>query len=112
MTGSEHLSVDHAAVSDHVSSLHEDHTQLQEQSKKFLSAIEPLKNSWKGGSVNAWEQMTQAWNDNMEQLSSALEELTGRVDEIGKTYVAGEQEQTSTLQQRFSGMQFNEGNIL
>ncbi|MDO4632067.1 MAG: WXG100 family type VII secretion target [Corynebacterium sp.] len=72
MAGIEHLSVEHGAVSAHVSSLQANHGQLQEQSKKFIAAIEPLKNSWKGDSVNAWEQMTQAWNDNMEQVNSAL----------------------------------------
>ncbi|MDO4631196.1 MAG: WXG100 family type VII secretion target [Corynebacterium sp.] len=110
--GTEHLSVEHGAVSSHVASLQSNHTQLQEQSKKFIAAIEPLKSSWKGDSVNAWEQMTQAWHDNMEQVNTALQELTGRVDEAGKAYVSGEQEQASTLQQRFAGMQFNDGNIL
>lgn len=109
---SEHLSVEHSAVSGHVSSLQTNYQQLQDQSQKFMDALEPLKASWKGSSVAAWDNMTQAWNDNMTQVKQALEELTGRVDEAGKTYQSGEEEQTSALQQKFAGMNFQEGNIL
>lgn len=109
---SDHLSVEHSAVSGHVSSLQTNHQQLQEQSNKFMDALEPLKSSWKGTSVGAWENMTQAWNENMDQVKQALEELTGRVDEAGKSYQAGEEEQTSALQQKFAGMNFQQGNIL
>ena len=65
MAGQESLSVEHGAVSSHVASLQAHHSTLQGQSSKFLSAIEPLKGSWKGDSANAWDQMTQAWNENM-----------------------------------------------
>ena len=112
MAGQESLSVEHGAVSSHVASLQAHHSTLQGQSSKFLSAIEPLKGSWKGDSANAWDQMTQAWNENMTKVTLALDQLTGRVDEAGKAYTQGEQDQTSALQQRFAGMQFDEGNIL
>lgn len=108
----QHLSVEHSAVSSHVSSLQTSHQQLQDQSQKFLDALEPLKSSWKGSSVGAWDNMTQAWHENMDQVKQALEELTGRVDEAGKSYQQGEEEQTSALQQKFAGMNFNQGNIL
>ena len=109
---SEHLSVEHSAVSSHVSSLQTNHQQLVEQSNKFLEALEPLKASWKGSSVEAWNTMTQAWSDNMDQVKQALEELTSRVDTAGKTYQSGEEEQTSALQQKFAGMNFQQGSIL
>ncbi|MDO5669806.1 MAG: WXG100 family type VII secretion target [Corynebacterium sp.] len=109
---SEHLSVEHSAVSSHVSSLQANHESLKAQSDKFMSAIEPLKASWKGSSVAAWDNMTQAWKENMDKVNQALEQLTGRVDEAGKAYQAGEEEQTSALQQKFAGMQFNDGAIL
>lgn len=110
--GSEHLSVEHSAVSGHVSSLQTNHQHLMDQSSKFLDALEPLKGSWKGSSVGAWDNMTQAWSDNMDQVKQALEELTGRVDEAGKSYQSGEEEQTNALQQKFAGMNFQQGNIL
>jgi len=53
MAGQESLSVEHGAVSSHVASLQAHHSTLQGQSSKFLSAIEPLKGSWKGDSANA-----------------------------------------------------------
>lgn len=106
------MSVEHGAVSSHVSQLQSHHNALQHQSNEFMSAIEPLKRSWKGDSVTAWNQMTQAWNENMTKVTQALDQLTGRVDEAGKAYTQGEQDQTSALQQRFAGMQFDEGNIL
>lgn len=109
---SDHLSVEHSAVTSHVSSLQSNHQDLMEQSNKFLEALEPLKASWKGTSVDAWNNMTEAWSDNMDQVKQALEELTGRVDEAGKAYQSGEEEQTSALQQKFAGMNFQQGNIL
>jgi len=112
MSQSNEMSVEHSAVSSHVSSLQDNHSQLKTQSSQFLSAIEPLKNSWKGTSVAAWENMTNAWHDNMEDINNALEQLTGRVEQAGKDYQAGEEEQTSMLQQRFAGMDFNNGPIL
>lgn len=112
MSMSDKLSVEHSAVSGHVSSLQTSHGQLKSQSQQFLDAIEPLKSSWKGTSVDAWNRMTEAWNDNMEQVNSALEQLTGRVEQAGKDYQAGEEEQTATLQQRFAGMNFQTGPIL
>ncbi|SES32440.1 WXG100 family type VII secretion target [Corynebacterium cystitidis] len=112
MSQSDNMSVEHSAVSSHVSSLQNNFEQLNTQSDQFLSAIEPLKASWKGTSVDAWNNMTEAWNDNMEQVKSALEQLTGRVEQAGKDYQAGEEEQTSTLQQRFAGMDFQSGPIL
>ena len=106
------MSVEHGAVSSHVSQLQSHHNALQHQSNEFMSAIEPLKNSWKGDSANAWDEMTRAWNENMTKVTQALDQLTGRVDEAEKAYTQGEQDQTSALQQRFAGMQFDEGNIL
>ena len=109
---SQNMSVEHSAVSTHVSSLQTNHSQLTTQAGQFIDAIEPLKSSWKGSSVAAWENMTNAWHENMEHINSALEELTGRVEQAGKDYQAGEEEQTSMLQQRFAGMDFNNGPIL
>ncbi|WP_238597046.1 WXG100 family type VII secretion target [Corynebacterium heidelbergense] len=106
------MSVEHGAVSSHVQALQGHHSALQEQSKRFLDAIEPLKGTWKGSSVHAWDEMTQAWNDSMEQVNQALNDLTGRVDTAGKTYQSGEEEQTSALQNRFAGMDMPSGNII
>lgn len=51
---------------------------------------------------------TRTWSRST-PLSS---DLTGRVEQAGKDYQAGEEEQTSMLQQRFAGMEFNNGPIL
>lgn len=112
MSMSDNMSVEHSAVGVHVSSLQTNYEQLTQQSNQFMSALEPLKASWKGTSVDAWNNMTQAWSENMDQVRSALDELTNRVDQAGQEYQAGEQEQTSTLQQRFAGMNFDNGPIL
>ena len=112
MAGQESLSVEHGAVSSHVASLQAHHSTLQGQSSKFLSAIEPLKGSWKGDSVTAWNQMTEVWDENMKKLTEALNELTGRVDEAGKTYKDGESNQSAALQRRFAGMHFDQTTIL
>ncbi|AQQ14234.1 hypothetical protein CGLAU_01215 [Corynebacterium glaucum] len=112
MSQSNELSVEHSAVATHISSLQENHTQLTDQAKQFITAIEPLKNSWKGASVGAWENMTNAWSENMEMINQALGTLTGRVDDAGQQYQSGEQEQTDELQQAFAGMNFQSGPIL
>ncbi|MDO4762464.1 MAG: WXG100 family type VII secretion target [Corynebacterium sp.] len=112
MSMSNHMSVEHSAVTSHVSSLRSNHEQLKNQATAFLNAIEPLKDSWKGSSVDAWNNMTEAWHANMEQVNQALDELTGRVEQAGKDYQAGEEDQTATLQQRFAGMDFQSAPIL
>lgn len=112
MTNSSSMSVEHAAVSQHVQSLTTHQQTLSDQSRQFLSAIEPLKSAWKGSSVGAWDEMTQAWHESMEKVNSALNELTGRVDTAGKAYQSGEEEQTSAIQSRFAGMDMPQGNIL
>lgn len=111
MTQSNNMSVEHSAVSAHVSSLENNHAALQAQSNQFLSAIEPLKASWKGSSVAAWDNMTEAWHENMTQINNALQELTGRVDQAGKDYQTGEEEQAEMIRNRFAGMSFT-GNPL
>lgn len=109
---SDKLSVEHGAVTSHVQSLEQHNQTLQEQSKRFLDVIEPLKGSWKGTSVGTWEQMTEAWSQSMEKVNSALQELSGRVDAAGQAYRSGEEEQTQNLQNRFAGMDMPQGNIL
>ena len=106
------MSVEHGAVSSHVSQLHSHHHALQHHSTEFMSAIEPLTRSWKGDSVTAWNQMTEAWDENMKKLTEALNELTGRVDEAGKTYKDGESNQLAALRRRFAGMHFNQTTML
>lgn len=112
MAQSAHLSVEHSAVSSHEQSLQDNHQTLQDLSRQFLDALEPLKSSWKGAGVNAWDNMTQAWNDNMEQVNNALDDLSQRVGEAGKAYQNAEDQQAEGLQQKFAGMQFNDGPIL
>ncbi|PMC63736.1 WXG100 family type VII secretion target [Corynebacterium tuscaniense] len=112
MAASNEMSVEHSAVSSHVSSLQNNHAQLKSQAEQFMTAIEPLKNSWKGTSVGAWDNMTTAWRENMDRINNALEQLTSRVEQAGKDYQAGEEEQTSNLNQRFAGMNFDEAPIL
>lgn len=112
MSQSSNVSVEHSAVSGHVESLRVNHEQLKSQASSFLSAIEPLRGVWKGASVEAWNSMTEAWSENMDLVNQALEELTSRVEQAGKDYQVGEDDQAATLQQRFSGMNFQSGPIL
>lgn len=113
MSGSSNsMSVEHSAVSSHVQSLTNHQQTLQGQSKQFLEAISPLQGVWKGSSVGAWEEMTNAWKESMDNVNNALNDLTGRVDEAGKAYQAGEEDQTSNIQSRFAGMDMPQGNIL
>ena len=56
--------------------------------------------------------MTEAWDENMKKLTEALNELTGRVDEAGKTYKDGESNQLAALRRRFAGMHFDQTTML
>lgn len=111
MTNPSHLSVDHSAVSSHVQSLQHHHQTLQEQSQRFLDVIEPLKGVWKGTSVVPWDDMTANWHESMTNVNTALDQLTGRVDSAGQIYRTGEEEQTSTLQNRLAGMDMPTGQL-
>ena len=106
------LSVEHSAVTNHVQSLDQHNQSLQEQSKRFLDVISPLEGSWKGSSVGSWQEMTEAWHESMSNVNQALEQLKSRVEGAGQAYQSGEEEQESTLQSRFAGMDMPQGTIL
>jgi ESAT-6 family protein len=87
------------AVNLHASNLDTSVSALNSQGKAFLDAIQPLPAVWKGSAYSSWDQLTNAWNQAMLDLNSALAEIKGRVGNAGGLYDRYHAEQTSHLSQ-------------
>jgi WXG100 family type VII secretion target len=91
------FSVANNAVNQHASNLDTSVAALNGQAASFLSAIESLPGTWKGSSYQSWDRLTQAWQEAMRELNSALTDIKSRVGNAGQLYDRHESEQASQL---------------
>jgi WXG100 family type VII secretion target len=91
------FSVTNNAVNQHSSNLDTSVASLNSQAKGFLTAIEGLPSVWKGSAYGSWDKLTQAWQEAMAGLNSALGDIKSRVGNAGSLYDRYETEQTQQL---------------
>jgi WXG100 family type VII secretion target len=85
------------SVNKHASNLDTSESAMNAQAQSFLSAIQNLPSDWKGASFTSWTALTQAWNDAMKDLNSALASIKGNVKNAGSLYDTYESQQTEAL---------------
>lgn len=94
------------AVANHTTSLDDAESSFIQHGTDFQTAMDDLIASMDRGAKEELQALSAEWDDANKQVTTAIREISSRVDGTAKDYVQGSDDQASTVRSKGSGLDF------
>ncbi|GAA1482464.1 hypothetical protein GCM10009624_29040 [Gordonia sinesedis] len=102
-----YFEVEQSAVKGHAGNLQDALGKFTSNSQEFDSAMTELLGKIKGGAKAELANLQQQWSQAAQQVNTALDQLSGRTEDVASTYVASQDEQSDNVRTAGGQMDFH-----